>query len=386
MVFNSLGSNYNLSFVLKSLLSFSSEKDKISLKRYLEERYGGDVVLLYKGREAIKLALELLQLPSGSKIGITGFTCYVVYQAVVDSGLTPEFIDIGKDDLDFSEKELQKHKDLKAVIIQNTLGSPCNIERISKYCQSNKIILIEDLAHSVGIKYKNGREAGTVGDLTALSFSQDKMVDAVSGGALIIRNKKYSPAIDKIEFNNLPAGNRIRDRFYPKFTYLIRSTYTIGIGKAIHAILKKLKLLSQPIPDSKGILYHDLPNWYCGLIKYQYANFERNLDHRKKIADIYKSIVINGLSGLIRFPILVKSRKELVGYLKQHNVFVSDIWYDAPIAPKRYLKNTSYYGQCKNSEFVSERILNLPTHINISESEARRVAGLIKTWQTTNHE
>ena len=40
-------------------------------------------------------------------------------------------------------------------------------------CKEKDIVLIEDLAHCVGAKYLNGKEAGNVGDLVVLSFSQD---------------------------------------------------------------------------------------------------------------------------------------------------------------------------------------------------------------------
>ncbi len=361
-----------------------SGTDKKELASFLEKRYGGQAALLYKGREAIKLALDLSALPKGAKVGITGFTCYVVYQAVVETGLTPIYIDIEKDNLNFSAKSLEQYKDLKAIIVQNTLGDACDIGAISVFCKKNNIILIEDLAHSIGIRYKNGKEAGTVGDFAALSFSQDKMVDAVSGGALIIRNNKFASGTSSIKFNDLDPSVRMRDRFYPLFTFIIRKTYFLGIGKAFHFFLKKMKMLSRPLPESDGIRYHNLTGWYAALISYQFKNLDRVLDHRKKIVSIYAGELKNNLNGLIRFPILAEYRDSLSKFLAGKKVFVSDIWYDAPVAPKRYLKDTDYKGQCANSEYITERILNLPTHINVSENEAYRIASLIKTWQITH--
>ncbi len=359
-----------------------SGTDKKELASFLEKRYGGQAALLYKGREAIKLALDLSALPKGAKVGITGFTCYVVYQAIVETGLTPIYIDIEKDNLNFSAKSLERYKDLKAIIVQNTLGDACDIEGILAFCRKNDIVLIEDLAHSIGVCYKNGKEAGTVGDFAALSFSQDKMVDAVSGGALIIRNNKFASGASRIKFNDLDSPVRMRDRFYPLFTFIIRKTYFLGIGKALHFFLKKMKMLSRPLPESDGIRYHNLTGWYAALISYKFKNLDRVLDHRKKIVGIYSGELRNNLNGLIRFPVLTENRSGLIKFLAGKKVFVSDIWYDAPIAPKRYLKATNYKGQCTNSENVSGQILNLPTHINVSEKDAYRIVSLIKTWQT----
>ncbi len=384
MLFNSLGSNYSFEFVFKSLFSVGSKKNSDLLKVFLTDKYGGEIVLLYKNREAIKLALSLLNLPKGSKVGINGFTCYVVYQAVKEAGLTPEYLDIGKKDLNFSFDALEKNKDLKALIIQNTLGDPCEIEKISEYCQKNNIYLIEDLAHSVGTKYDNGKEAGTVGDFVALSFSQDKIIDAVSGGALIIRNKKFKNLINQYKFKNIGDKQRIRDRFYPFLTYKIRKTYFIGLGKLLHFIFKKLSLLSQPMGVEKEINFHKLPDWHSGLALFQLNNFKETQNHRESIVKIYNERIDSGVripfKGNVRFPILVERRTELIKFLKEKGIYVSDIWYDAPIAPKKFLKLTNYDDQCPNSEEISRKILNLPTHININYKDAEKISGLINLW------
>src|SRR6185437_6368951 len=137
-IFNSLGSNYDFRFVLKSLFSKSDEKVNNSLKDYLKNKYKGEVFLLYKGREAIELALKSLSLPKGCTVAFNGFTCYAVYKAVVNAGLQTEYIDIMESNLNFSGESLReaikKNSTIKVVIIQNTLGYPCDIEAISKIC------------------------------------------------------------------------------------------------------------------------------------------------------------------------------------------------------------------------------------------------------------
>lgn len=188
-IFNSLGSNYNFNFVLKAFLARRS--DNSQLKSFLENKYQGKVTLVYKGREAIELGLKSLNLPADSFVAITGFTCFALYAAIKKAKLHIEYLDIEKGELNFSnetlEKAIKKNPKIRVVIIQNTLGYPCQIKEIAKICRQNKIVLIEDLAHSIGTKYENREEAGTVGDFVVLSFSQDKIIDAVSGGALISR-------------------------------------------------------------------------------------------------------------------------------------------------------------------------------------------------------
>ena len=389
-VFNSLGSNYTFPFALKTL--FAGGDKSRELKEYLEKRYGGKVVLLYKGREAIELALTLIGFPKGIKVAVNGFTCFAVYRAIEESGYTSIYIDIEKDSLNFTSetllKELKKDPNIKVVIIQNTLGYPAEGEKIARICKERKVILIEDLAHSVGAKYESGTEAGTLGDFTVLSFSQDKMIDAVSGGALIIRNKKYQDKITKLK--KLPLKQQIIDRMYPELTWKIRTYYPFFIGKLTHAFLKSMKLLSAPMAGSGEPTA--LPGWYTVLAKLGFENLEENLNHRKEIAKMYSQTLkqevllnphINQIekSTNLRFPILVKNRISLISYLKKRGVYISDIWYDAPIAPKKYMEISDYsLGSCPNSEKISEMILNLPTHRNVSLEDSVKIAQGVNKW------
>lgn len=380
-IFNSLGSNYNLSFALKALFTQNQDKDRTELKKLLSEKFNGGVILTYKGRQAIEIALQLLNLPKDSFVAINGFTCFAVYEAINNAGLQVEYIDIEKEDLNFSpgqlDEALKKNPKIKVVIIQNTLGYPAQTEKIAEICGEKKAILIEDLAHSVGGKF---------GDFVVLSFSQDKIIDAVSGGTLIVKNKKYQSRL--ISFK-LEQKDIFKDRFYPVFTYLIRNTYFLGLGKIIHSMLKMFNLLSKPMDEN--MKPKSIAAWYCSLAKEEFENLENNLSHRRKIAKIYsenidKTILSSKLiknisnSTNLRFPIFVNKRANLINFLKKRGIFVSDIWYDAPIAPKKYVRQTNYKGQCPNAEKISEVILNLPTHKNISEQDAEKIAHLINQW------
>lgn len=396
-IFNSLGSNYDLRFVVEALTSDYNVNYSSRLKSYLENRYQGQAVMVYKGREALELALKLLNLPSSSRVAINSFTCYAVYKAIVNAGYKPEYLDISKRDLNFSsgilKTGLRKNPGIKVVIVQNTLGYPCDIEEIAKICKENKIFLIEDLAHSVGTTYKGGQKAGKVGDFTVFSFSQDKMIDGVSGGALVIRNKHYAYKESFVESGQVTSKQQFIDHLYPILTYTIRTTYQMGVGKLIHEVVKKAGLLSNPMGNQKIDKIHHLPNWYCKLIYQRFNGLQGNLNHRREIALLYakkinpkvllESVVdVENVSDStnLRFPIFVDDRINLIKYLKRYGIYVSDIWYDAPIAPKRYVQVTDYKNQCPEAEKISAQILNLPTHQNISKKQAEEIAERVNQW------
>lgn len=394
-IFNSLGSNYDLSDAINALFASSEKKYCDELIKLLEKKYGGEVILTYKGREAIDLALQAAALPKDSTVAINGFTCYVVYKPVVDNKLDVAYLDVDKDTLNFSLKSFQdaikKEKNICAVIIQNTLGAPIDIEAIEKICKKENIIIIEDLAHCIGSKYADGREAGTVGDFACLSFSQDKMLDAVSGGALIVGNSKFKIQNSELEIGDVDSYQQFKDKLYPLLTVIIRHTYSFGFGKALHHILKMFNFLSKPMGQKDRYLVHRLANWYAYLALLQLEKLDQNIAHRQKIAKIYaksldNSVLISdvtqkgSLSSNVRFPILVENRQGLIKFLQTFGIHISDIWYDAPIAPKKYLSMTNYNHNCPNAEYISDRILNLPTHKNITEKDAQFIVEKINEF------
>lgn len=396
-IFNSLGSNYNFDYLKRNIFATTDDESVQKLNKLLEAKYSGKSVPTYKGREALRLALRLFNKKEGYTVGINGFTCFAVYDAIVKEGYKVEFLDIEKDSLNFSfetlEAAFKRNPNLKIIFVQNTLGFPCDMEKISKFCKEKNIILVEDLAHSIRTIYSNGSEAGTVGDFTMLSFSQDKVIDCVSGGALIVRSPKYLKEINApLRLKKINPSQKLKDKFYPILSVIIRNNYSSGIGKVLHFLLMKIKFLSSPMIYEDMDKIHELPKDYAAEVSSQFQSLEKNLLNRRKIATIYartldKNIMFEGIvdsinnSANLRFPIFLDNRKELISFLKNKNIYISDIWYDVPIAPKKYLNKTNYKsGMCPNAEDLASRILNLPTHKNVSENDAEVISQQINLW------
>jgi dTDP-4-amino-4,6-dideoxygalactose transaminase len=379
-IFNSVGSNYGWADALRSLITSNSSQHSEKLIDTLSTHYDGQAHLFYKGREAIQAALVLADVPAGSKVAITGFTCFAVYQAVKDAGLEPVFIDVTKGEVNFGLKELKaafkEHTDIKAVIIQNTLGIASDGIKIAEFAREQKAVVIEDLAHCYGISYANGQEAGTLGDFVALSFSQDKMIDGVTGGALLVRAKTHKEL--DLPMVAIPFTQQLRDRFYPLLTNLVRGLYGIQIGKVLHHIFKKLKVLSPPVDGVFGT-YRKLPGWNAAMTLRSIQKHQQVANHRSQITKIYQEELGNDMtkigSSLLRFPVLVKDRKMVMAELGKAGWHITDTWYDVPIAPVRYFSQTSYQtGQCPNSEAICSQLINLPTHRYVTPELARTIA------------
>lgn len=392
-LFNSLGSNYTLKHLPSMLFGFSGNGRR-DLESYIADHYSPEsVTLTYKGREALYLALKSLPIEPKGKVIINGYTCYAVYDAVVKAGFEPFYLDVERRSLNYSAKSLKqalsKHSDVVAVIVQNTLGFPADIEGISKIAKSfsaknskRKVYFIEDLAHSIGMKYENGVQAGMYFS-SILSFSQDKVVDSVSGGAYISRE----PETADFKYKRLPYLRFLKDYYYIINTLIIRTGYIWGGGIVYNYALRKLRFLPKPMDGDAGKV-HQPDHWHANLALFQFDELEKTLDHRKRIASIYKKNLPKHIqlehseqSIYLRFPLFVAERSELLSHLKSKGMHFSDTWYDSPVSPKRHLKDTNYkLGDCPHSEVLSEHMVNLPTHINVSEVDAYRITKVINKW------
>jgi dTDP-4-amino-4,6-dideoxygalactose transaminase len=399
-IFNSLGSNYSWNFALKALLKKGSDKETSLLAAELSTRFGGTAYLTYKGREAIALALQAAKLPQGAKVVVPGYTCATVVVAVTNEDCVPVYADIQGSDVNFNAKTfealIQKHTDIKAVLVQNTLGVPCDIDAIRALCDSHKIILIEDLAHSVGGTYANGVEMGTRGDFVILSFSQDKIIDAVSGGSLIIRNQAFSLPSNSV-FESVPFFEQVRARMYPVATCFIRATYKIGLGKLVHRILFSLHLLAKPVQNLKQVPVYKIPNWCAALARERFQELSANISHRQEIVKRYLDILgsrselglvnteIYHHTTCLRLHLVVDNRDDLVAYLRTKGIHLSDIWYDVPVAPKRFWYLFKDTHDAKGAQNLAQKSFNLPTHQEVTPAVADHIANHVITWLTSPH-
>jgi dTDP-4-amino-4,6-dideoxygalactose transaminase len=390
-IFNSLGSNYNLAFAFGAVrrLFFPNRKDGETLKSELEQRFGGEARLFYKGRDAIQYALWVLGIGQGDEVLTQALTCYAIEEAILRTGARPVFVDVEENKVNLSVESLKsamvRSKKPRAVIIQNTLGIPADIEKISRWCKESDLALIEDLAQSLGAIGAGGKPVGSHGDAVVLSFGRDKIVDAVAGGAAILRKKAV---------RTFPLGGEVgmgvvfRDMVYPILTWKIRKTYVILVGKLIAKISRSVRLITSAVASPTQTAT-PLPSGYAGLARLQLKRLDEEIAHRRRISGIYFSQLRNKNKFLItgdeverganlRFAFTTENPQKLINHLEKKGVHLSDRWYRAPV-DSGTLGAASVYreGSCPNAEKLSGQIMNLPTHRNVSEADAVRITDII---------
>lgn len=70
-------------------------------------------------------------------------------------------------------------------------GYPCDMDAISQIARKHKLVVIEDCAHAHGSEWK-GRRCGSLGDLSAFSFQQFKVITCGEGGIVLTSDEELA--------------------------------------------------------------------------------------------------------------------------------------------------------------------------------------------------
>jgi dTDP-4-amino-4,6-dideoxygalactose transaminase len=253
-VFHSLGSNYSRELIdrVQPFISHpmarhhSFEKDLIER---LAHHFDGRVLLTYKGRDAIELALRPLVDQRTQQAVITqGLACHAIEEGILRAGMIPVYADLEEGTLGPSAQtivqayERAKNQGLQvtAVFLQHTLGYANPVSKISRFCEERGLVLIADLAQSFGAKDDQDIELGFRADVVICSFGRDKVIDAVSGGAVIFRPSFWEHIsgepqgwIEQLTpILQPPTSSVFKEMLYPSLTRLIREQHGSGLGES----------------------------------------------------------------------------------------------------------------------------------------------------------
>lgn len=349
------------------------------------------------GRSALYLILKTLGITYGDEVVVQALTCVAVPNAVLWTGATPVYADVGKDyNIDHKDLEKKISPHTKAVIIQNSFGITADYASIKKVVQkrNKNIYIIEDCALSLGAEYKR-KKVGILADVSFFSFGRDKVISSVFGGMLLCKNKDIFIKLKK-ERDNLDYPGPIwlvRQLLHPVIFSLAVPTYNLGyskltLGKIMIFMSQKLGLVSKAVyeEEEKGKKPIHFPKKLPGSLAVLALNQLKKIDtynsHRREIASIYfKNLskskyklppMVKG-SIWVRFPLLVDDSLVLIKKMKSKGILLDD-WYKEVVVPVKSLSVVRYIrGSCPKAESMAGKILNLPTYQGLNKKDAKNI-------------
>lgn len=145
----------------------------------------------------VALDLALTGLAIGSKNGgkatdevvVTPRTFFASVSCVVNAGAVPIFADVNLHSGNITAETIAAviTSNTKCIIAVHLAGWPCDMDPIMALADEHNIKVIEDCAQAHGACYK-GRRVGSIGDVAAWSFCQDKIMTTGGEGGMITTN------------------------------------------------------------------------------------------------------------------------------------------------------------------------------------------------------
>ena len=354
-------------------------------KKKIGNIYGVDknsVFLTNTGRTALYLILRALNLKKGAKIGVQLFSCPVVFEAIIQAGYKPVFLEIDPKTftLDITQLKLIGKK-LDALIVIHTFGNPADMDSLRNIMKDKPII--EDCAHGIYSKYKN-KFVGTIGDASFFSYGPGKNLSAGGGGALIINNSnKFKISIDdlikylkeptlKDEFKFI-LFNYTKSLFYKKPWY---GMFAFDLAKKFDSQLD--------FQDKTSFNIKKIYNPNIAIICRRLNSFEKRITLQQKNIEILEKVIKKIKIKTIKptpnskplyylYPIVFsdsQKRNNMYNRLKMHGIDSLKFYSDTPrIARKLY----GYNGECKSTENTLNKLLVLPTYYCINSNITNKI-------------
>ena len=306
------------------------------------------------GTSALHISLLLANVERDDEVITQPLTFVATCNAISYCGANPIFVDVDKDTMGMSPVALESFLNknaivknqqcvnkttgniIKACVPMHTFGHPCRIEEVQRVCKEWHIVLVEDSAESLG-SYYNGQHTGTFGELGIISFNGNKIITSGGGGCILTNNEELAK----------------------------RAKHITTTAKEPHKW--------EYTHDMVGYNYR-MPNLNAALMVAQLEQLDGFLKSKRSLAKIYKKFFQNGDIHFVIDPenaksnywlnsIILKSKDQRDLFLDETNsqgIMTRPIWV---LMNKLPMFEKAQCGDLTNSEWLEERVVNIPSSV-----------------------
>jgi dTDP-4-amino-4,6-dideoxygalactose transaminase len=138
------------------------------------------------GTAALHIALSALGIGPGDEVIVPSYTFIASSFSIVQAGAVPRFADVNIDDHCISVESAGKlvNERTRAIMAVHLYGNICDMDSILDFAKKHNLYVVEDNAEAFGGVYK-GKKTGTLGDIAACSFCQNKTFTTGGEGGMV---------------------------------------------------------------------------------------------------------------------------------------------------------------------------------------------------------
>lgn len=350
------------------------------------------VKLLSSATYSMELALKIFGIGEGDEVIVPAYTYASTSNVAIHLGAKVIFLDAANKNNDFNidierlEKAITEKT--KAIISVDVGGFPCDYDAIINILEKKKslfkpsdnkyqrelkrILFLSDAAHSIGAIYK-GKRVGSQADFTSFSFHAVKNITTAEGGALT--------------FNDI--GNIKADDIYKEL-----SIWALN-GQNKSAFEKDKGGKNSWKYNIECIGYKcNLSDLHAAIGLSQLRRYDKMLENRKKIAEIYNEILSK--NDKIIIPKLKDNHSESSYHLylirikdfeeKERDLFIEKMFelgiilnvHYVPLPfQKAYIDLGYNIKDYQNAYNLYQNEITLPLYSSLKEEDAKYIAGSI---------
>jgi len=152
------------------------------------------------GSEALELALRALGVAASDRVACVANAGYYASTAIIACAARPLFVEIGQRSLQLDVLALDAIllQRPRALVVTHLYGQLADIETIVTRSRAAGVPVVEDCAQAHGAR-RDGRMAGSFGDLGCYSFYPTKNLGALGdGGAVVTRDQALADRVRQL--------------------------------------------------------------------------------------------------------------------------------------------------------------------------------------------
>ena len=175
---------------------------------YVSAKYA---VAVSSGTAALHAAMCAIGVGPGDEVILPPMTFVATANCVVFQGATPVFADVDADTLLINPAEVESKitERTKAIIAVDYAGQPCDYNALRDIAERHGLVLIADACHSIGAQF-NGRNVGTLADLSVFSFHPVKHITTGEGGMVVTDETKFAEKMRRFRNHGITSDHHQR--------------------------------------------------------------------------------------------------------------------------------------------------------------------------------
>ena len=341
-----------------SVMQKEQERNIEFLEKSLKELTGRKfAVACSSGTDALLFALIGLDIQPEDEVLVTNFSWISSASCVSLAGAIPVFCDVDLDTYHISLDSIKRmvSDKTKAIVYPFLFGSISDTTEIQSFCKENDIAFIEDACQALGSTY-DGKKAGSIGDISTLSFNANKQVAGIAGGGCVLTDDEEQAIL----FRKL--------RKHGDHEVLGYNSKMLGMNaEFINYRLTKM--------NEWNTKRQEIAKEYTRYLWWFYQAGDK-ID-KLNDAPVHITPPVDGLYHTYH-KYVVRFNTEFMRDQIKNRIEGSNIHYSKPIYEHAMYKNITHRrDECPNCKLICETILTLPMNPYLTEDEINEVINTI---------